>query len=177
MTIYGWWLLSTPDPGQLFTNKGNKPRRLLRGATIIMGVCIYLHSVLTFMHTQSLFSLILAKAETFSAGPLQPDEMLEIVLALISGFAWVVEWIAWIVIFFVSLNYLRWLASRIPSARMYKSAERFRWLGPLIYVVGSLCLQLGPLVAMVLYYNLFNTLRIVLKKIRAKVARPTAVAV
>ena len=44
------------------------------------------------------------------------------------------------------------------------------WLGPLLFTVGALCIGLGPLVAVVLYWNMLDWVRRDLKRIRAEQA-------
>jgi hypothetical protein len=66
--------------------------------------------------------------------------------------------------FFASMIYLRWLAPRLPDDRVFKRAKMLMWLGPLLMTVGAFIL-IGPLVALVLYYNLLNWVRLDLKRI------------
>jgi hypothetical protein len=70
--------------------------------------------------------------------------------------------------YFASMLYVRWLAPRIPNVNAYKRSRKMMWAGPLLMTVGLLLLGLGPLIALVLYYNLFEWIRKDLKRIRAE---------
>ena len=60
--------------------------------------------------------------------------------------------------------YLRWLAPRLPDDEVDAKARRLMWLGPLLVTVGAL-IVVGPLIAMVLYWNLLDRVRRNLKQI------------
>ena len=60
--------------------------------------------------------------------------------------------------------YLRWLAPRLPDDEVDAWARRLMWLGPLLVTVGAL-IVVGPLIAMVLYWNLLDRVRRNLKQI------------
>jgi lysylphosphatidylglycerol synthetase-like protein (DUF2156 family) len=73
---------------------------------------------------------------------------------------------AWIAAFFFQMVYIRWLAARVPDNWVANRAKLLMWLAPVLYVVGSLCLALGPLVALILYWNMLDRLRKDLKTVR-----------
>ena len=50
---------------------------------------------------------------------------------------------------------------------MTARAKTMMWLGPILYTVGAIACGLGPLVALILYYNLLNWVREGLQAIRA----------
>ena len=58
--------------------------------------------------------------------------------------------LAFIVGFFAKMLYIRWLAPRLPSVRVFKRAKTLMWLGPVLYTFGLLLIGLGPLIALVL---------------------------
>ncbi len=66
--------------------------------------------------------------------------------------------------FFAAMLYLRWLAPRLPDDEVDAWARRLMWLGPLLVTVGAL-IVVGPLIAMVLYWNLLDRVRRNLKQI------------
>ena len=57
------------------------------------------------------------------------------------------------------------MSPRIPNDWVFKRAKLMMWLGPVLFVPGSLCIGLGPLVALILYYNLVTRVRADLKAI------------
>mgnify|MGYP003387908006 FL=1 len=77
----------------------------------------------------------------------------------------VVSFIAWIVQFFAMMRYIRTMAERIPDAYLVTRSKRYMWLLPLLQTVGLLLVGLGPLFALVMYWNLLDRLRKHLKAI------------
>jgi hypothetical protein len=69
--------------------------------------------------------------------------------------------------FFAAMLYIKWLATRLPSPRAEKRAKLMLWLGPVLYTGGLLLVGLGPLIALIMYYNLLEWVRKDLKAIRA----------
>lgn len=78
---------------------------------------------------------------------------------LVSGAASLLSGVAWITQFFAAMLYVRWLARRVPDGRLHDKAKRFMWLGPVLYTVGIVLLMLGPLIALVMYWNMLDKLR------------------
>lgn len=150
MGLYGWWLFSEPDPRASPTDRGEKPRRIIRTvviieaviAGIVAGVSVSNQAVL-WGGTTNLALMVLSMAASVSA------------------------YVCFAVRYFASMLYVRWLAPRVPNARAQTRARRMMWLGPLLAIVGMPCLYLGPLIALVLYYNLLEWLRKDIKTIRA----------
>lgn len=134
--IFGWWLFSTPDPSIVSANTGNTARKFVRIAVIISGVTGLLSSLEDVCPVTTASSL-----------------------AIISSAAEIVSIAAWVVSFFASMIYIRWLAKRIPNEHVDRAAKRLMWLGPLLMVVGAFCLMLGPLVAFILYIMLIFRLQ------------------
>lgn len=67
--------------------------------------------------------------------------------------------------FFAMMRYARWLARRVPDDRIIRRTQVYMWLLPLLTTVGCLAIGLGPLVALILYWNLLDRLRKHLKSI------------
>jgi hypothetical protein len=144
MVALGWWLFSAPDPAFTGQLDGSTARKVVRVTTIITaGIAVVLLPIQF---------LAMNTAGGVFAG-------LAIVLGLISLVSWVTG-------FFAAMLYLRWLAPRLPDWRVYQRSKTLMWLGPVLYTVGSLCIGLGPLIALVLYWNMLNWVRIDLKEIR-----------
>jgi len=148
MSLWGWWLISSPDPGQLSTNTGQTPRRIIRITTAIGAA---------FMLMDVVFSLLAdVGGPSAEHGP----------LAILSMIGSVAAIVAWCVQYFASMLYIKWLSPRLPSKRIHNRAKLMLWLGPVLYVVGAAACGIGPLIALILYYNLLEWLRIDLKSIR-----------
>jgi hypothetical protein len=152
VSIYGYFLFSTPDPGVDPNNKGDRPRRVLRAAIITQAVLSPISSFAEF--------LLPVVAPGMTGGAFSAAAIATI------GFM-VVSLIAWAAAFFASMRYMRWLAPRIPDGKMFDRARKYEWVLPLWYIPGS-CIAIGPIVALVLYYNFFNDLRKHLDRIIAQ---------
>lgn len=142
----GWWLFSAKDPRFTDRGEGTVSRKLVRGTVIANLVIVSLsmgHSVL----------LVTGAAGIVAAVALN----LGLNLAMLG---------CWLVQFFASMVYIRWLAPRIPSEHIRKRAGLVMWLGPLLGIVGLPLAFLGPMVALMLYCNLLDTVRKELGAIR-----------
>lgn len=142
LLLYGWWQLSTPDPASAEGERGETPRRVVR-ALVITAVLVNLCSIL-------LYAL--------------PIRYATLAVSILGFFVFAGR-------FFAEMLYIRWLAPRIPHDRVYRRASTLLWLGPLLYTVGLALLGLGPLIALVLYWNMLDWMRKDLKGIRACVAQ------
>lgn len=96
-SLAGWWLLTSPDPGQLAANKGQRPRRIVRVALI---------ATVALITASTGIPLVL--------GP--TNQALLILLRL-------VVYLIMFASFWPGLLYVRWLAPRIPSEPAYKRAS------------------------------------------------------
>lgn len=150
LTLCGWWLLSEADPRSDPSDRGERPRRLVRTSVGLEGVFTLLN--------QSLALLVLASAAI--------AEPLRIAAALLT----LAQFVAFAVRYFASMQYVRWLSVRLPNQKVQSRARRMLWLGPVLITVGWACLALGPIVALVMYYNLLDLVRQQLKQIRKRVA-------
>ena len=90
-----------------------------------------------------------------------------VMLVLVAIGAWALAGVAWIVLYFAAMRYLRWLAPRLLNQRVHDRARLLTWLGPLLHVFGC---GIGQLVGLVLYYNLLEWVRKDLKAIRKATA-------
>jgi hypothetical protein len=141
LLLYGWWRLSTPDPAMVEGNRGDLPRRVVRALLIA--------------------AVFLNFAGVFVSNARNPYLLITLGVLGLVIFAGR---------FFAEMLYIRWLAPRIPNERVHRRASTLLWLGPLLYTVGLVLLGLGPLIALVLYWNMLDWVRKDLKAIRARVA-------
>ena len=144
--VAGWWMFSAPDPAMLGSKKGDTPRKIVRIVLVI----------------QLASTLVSTAAQTVPASLNNPLNA-----GLVYGLG-IASTIAFIVGFFAQMLYVKWLAPRLPSERVFKRAGTLLWLGPVLYTVGALLLLLGPLIALVLYWNMLDWVRKDLKRIRAE---------
>ena len=152
ISLVGYYSYSVADPGQLATNKGESPRRLIRIAIVLVAVGVLGQAGLT-----------LAAAMTPPAAPNAPGFGVNTGLGGLAAIAWILGLLAGVVQFFAAMMYTKWLAPRIPSAKVFKRAKLLMWLGPVLYVFGC---GIGQLIALVLYYNMFSWIRKALITIR-----------
>ena len=145
--LYGWWLFSEPDPGFLGKENGRSARQIVRWSVI--GA-----AVVTALNLPVQFGL---------AGGGTPTGLLAVLSMLVGALGLIVTAVK----FFASMLYVRWLAPRLPNAAVEKRARTLMWLGPVLCTFGIILLGIGPLIALVLYWNLFDWIRKDLKQIRA----------
>ncbi len=72
-----------------------------------------------------------------------------------------------LVVFVANVLYMGWFARLVGNTKMVKRAKHFVWYGPLIAVFGFFILFLGPLITLILYWNMIEYTRRDLKKIIA----------
>lgn len=148
--LVGWWMLTTPDPDYTGSDTGETPRILVRIAVAAKFVLWVIQLGTTYMPV--------AVADAAGGGA----------IAILSAIALLGGYAAFALQFFASMFYLKWLGRRVPNRKIVKRAGRLLWLGPLIFILGLPLLAIGPLIALVLYYNLLDWLRKDLKAIRAQ---------
>ena len=141
--LYGWWLFSAPDPAFVGMNQGTVARQVVRAAVVAAAV---------------LTALAAALDNSVIAGTVE----LELLSAVISGGLLVAHAVS----FFASMLYVRWLAPRLPNDAVHRRAKLLMWVGPLLVTVGAMFCLIGPLIALVLYWNLLNWVRLDIKRIR-----------
>lgn len=155
---WGWFEFSTPDPAFVGRQDGSQARVVVRVAVVANAGIALLTSVIQLAMPSS--------ATTPSGGAPNALTALDVVVVLLS----LVGFVAWAVSFFAAMLYLRWLCPRIPNWKAYRRAKTMMWLGPVLFTVGALCVGLGPLVALILYWNMLDWIRRDLKRIRAEQA-------
>lgn len=148
ISLYGWWLLSELDPAYAGRDQGTTARKVIRWALVIGAI---------YNAFELLFYFI-------------PGAQTDPTMVLIGASIGVVAMIVWAVQFFASMLYIRWLAPRLPNQKVYARAKVLMWLGPLLVTVGTLCVGLGPLIALVMYWNMIYWMYGDLKRIEGEIA-------
>jgi len=165
---WGWWLTSSPDPASREGMRGEKARKLVRILTVV-GLTLtilaqFASIILPFV--MSAVPQIPQQPQPAPGGA--PPAMTPALLAMagVSMLIGLIKFVAWAGLYFAQMYYIRWLSPRLPDQWVFDRAKLLMWLGPLLYTVGAFCLMIGPLVALVLYWNLLDRVRKDLKQIR-----------
>lgn len=147
----GYFWYTTPDPGQV-------ARETTRSARVVVRTVVLIQAAL------SLANLALTFIAGVSPGTANIVEM-------VVGALWLVTQALWAVQFFAVMRYTRWLATRAPDHFVIRRTRRYMWLLPVLYIPGIALFGLGPLIALVMYWNLLDRLRKHFKAI-VKTGRP-----
>lgn len=139
--LYGWWTFSTLDPAYTGRNDASQSRTWIRNLLIV-----------------SIPTSILSMVVGFVA-----PTMRGLIFAM-----FVVSAAIWIARFFFEMSYVRWLAPRIPNQKAAKRAKLLLWLGPILVTVGFFACGIGPLIALILYWNLLDWVRQDLRAIQRR---------
>lgn len=148
MILFGYWKYTEPDPGFVGQELPNAARKIVRIAMAIQGSTAVIALV-----TQLSFGVV-------GTGGLAVVGTIAFVNGLISLGAWIMG-------FFGIMRYTDWMARRIPDQYVIARIKQYIWLIPVIAVVGILAIGLGPLIALVMYWNLLDRMRKHLKSIQA----------
>ncbi|MEM7622078.1 MAG: hypothetical protein AAF235_02630 [Planctomycetota bacterium] len=154
LSALGWWYLTERDPGSRPGQRGDTTRRTARIATIVNGVL----STLSALGTP-LFGGIMFAAGGATPLPTAGGAGLQQALTLLGFALAILSFAAWLTKFFAGMLLIQHFARRMASPKLM-SMTRFRiWFCPVIGVVGVVACYAGPIVAIVLYYNLLVKLR------------------
>ncbi len=153
MLVAGYWFYTEPDPGYTGLEKPNSARQIARIAVLASaGVQV----------VQLVMSLMEPAVATAGAGSTGGVLVTGLTLLLsLAGLA------AWATQFFAIVLYTRWIGSRIPDAWITNRSKTYMWLLPVLSTVGLLAVGLGPLVALVLYWNMLDRVRKHVKSINS----------
>lgn len=151
MLLLGYWRYSQPDPAYVGMERTDSARSVIRGSVIAMAIISLLSLVIQVMLLLSFAAADVTIIGIFVA--------ISLALNLLSLVAWLVNFIA-------TTRYTRWLAGRIPDAYIVRRTRRYIWLLPVVAIVGAPVLFIGPLFALVRYWNLLDRVRKQLKAIR-----------
>jgi hypothetical protein len=146
-SLVGWWMFSSPDPAFLGAEQGQTARQVIRGTVIALVAITLINLFLTPLATP---------------GGTAPIDFVVAGLGLLSLAATAVK-------FFAAMLYMRWLTPRIPDEKLFNRSKLYMWLLPLLGTVGLVLCGLGPLIALVLYWNHFEYTRRHIKQIRREV--------
>lgn len=144
LSLYGWWLFSSPDPGQRVGDAGQTPRQVIRIVVIVLAA-----------------TNVIVAASQFAVLAYPSIALAVAGLGLIAFAATVAQ-------FFAAMLYIRWMGPRIPDEVVTSRAQLYMWLLPVILVAGS-CVVVGPIVAWVMYLLLLNRIRIDIRDVRERV--------
>jgi hypothetical protein len=156
----GWWMLSARDPGWSDDALGRLPRRIVRAAVVTFAAA----------------SILCLGLEAWLEGPFAPSVAAQAwrgtpAMPAVRSALLCLPVLAWIVQFYAAMVYVRWLAVRLPNTKVYDRARLLMWLGPLLLLMS--CFLVPALVAMVLYYNMLEWVRVDLKRIREQQHAPS----
>lgn len=147
LSLYAWWLFSTPDPALLGQDRAEKARRWLRvGVVAVAG-----STLASFLLTTAQAAGLLPTVVPVAPGPGVPPPALPFWPLVIGGAIGLAGFAAWGVQFFATMLYLRHMAMRMLDLELFRMARRNIWLLPLLYIVGAVFCGIGPLIALVLY--------------------------
>lgn len=138
----GYWRFTEPDPGFVGTERATRSRAVLRVSAMVLFV--------TFVAVEAMPGQSSA-ASAGSGLARQSYFLLNLILC-----------VAFVVQFFATMQYTRWLARRIPDAAAIRRAGRGMWLIPIL----SLIVCAGWLIGLVMYWNLLHRMRLHLQAIR-----------
>lgn len=159
MMLLGYWKYTEPDPGFAGTELPAAARKVMRVTVVIQAATTAAGFLLSF----ATIVFLAGGAATSGASAV----LLVVGIVNITGIG------AFVVQFFATMRYTRWMASRVPDARIITRTKTYMWALPAIAIVGAIFLFLGPLIALVLYWNLLDRLRKHVKAIR-KTGSPAA---
>lgn len=142
----GWWMVGTPWPARLAGHQPRPMSRVVLRVTAASGLLLLLAcgGVLVFMFA------------TFDPGERNGLRMvgLSILLGVMGG---VVQLNA-LARYAASMVYLRWLGGRVGNEWVVRRCETLAWAGPLMYVLASWLMFLGPFVAVMLQLQVVHRL-------------------
>ena len=159
LALSGWWLFSQPDPGYTGRNDGSKARTMLR-VTLVAAAAFSVVSAAMTILSPIIFNFtgpgVGANTNT------KPNAIALVALILI----WLLSTGVWVARFLASILYIRWLARRAGDQRIVSQCRLYIWLLPLIYVVGYLCINLGPLASCIILITFLFQVRAMIDEAR-----------
>ena len=153
--LWGYWQFTELDPGSAALDTERSSRKVVRVAVVVSAVVAVLSLLIEL-------SGVAGSARGTGAGA-----AVDTTAAVINGGLRLASAAAWIAQFFAVMRYTRLLGQRMPDAFIVKRCSMYMWLLPVLQTVGILLVGLGPLIALVMYWNLLDRLRKHLKSILA----------
>lgn len=157
----GWFVISVPDPGVNLEDKGDKPRKTLRTAAIVNTSAAAVASVLGAIFPSA--STSMWGGVTAGGNP---------IIGVVSTGVSIASLVAFVIQYFMAMKYLHWIAPRIPSYELASKMKKQTWLIALLYFPGCVT-GIGPLISLILFYNLLDKFRIEFKRIRKETTGST----
>lgn len=134
--LYGWWRFAEPDPSLSGQTAGDGHRSLARiSAVATTGATI----------AATLFDVI---GGMVMGAPGLVAIALAIVYYLVLAFH-----------HYAAMRYVRWLAPRLPDRAIYDQSRTNMWVLPLLNTIGLAVLAIGPIIALIMYWNHLNRVR------------------
>ena len=151
-TVYGWWLLTTLEASGVAITRTEKWGDIVR-------VLVTISVVFAVVGMASAISAHTSSPQSTGATVSWLD-VANTIGNLVFG---IIVWIA-------QMLFIRDFALRLPNEQIFRRAKLLAWLGPVLNTFGLLLLGLGPLIALVMYWNMLDKVRKDLKAIRAEQA-------
>ena len=167
--LWGFWLFTTPDPRNAAGRLDPASRKVLRVATVVHAVVAVINSIAGVVAVVGMVQMLNQMSQQGGSGT-APHPSTTVfggaffVASIVGGLAGVGIYAAIGTAFFSSMLYVRRLAVRIPDMKIHRLAKSRMIACPIWGTVGILIL-VGPLIALVLYWNLLNMLSKQLKAI------------
>ncbi len=152
VSVWGWYLFSTQDPGVDERDRADRARRVLRITTVAIGVL-----------TVATQALALALPPSIRGAPFGAGHGAALALSIATLAAWGTQ-------FFSAMMYIGWLARRVPSPTLINRSRTYMWLLPVVFIPGTAVCGAGLLVAPVMYYIFLDQVRVSLKLVRERKA-------
>jgi hypothetical protein len=151
MMVLGYWKYSERDPVYMGEDEPKTSREILRASTVASAIMTVVNGAFAFIGGNPNF------VGAMQSGGLGIWVLVSIALSALGVIIWIAQFLS-------AMKYTSWIGRRLADPGIEQRADQFMWLLPLIYVLGMFCFGLGPLIALVLYWNLLNRVR---KEIRA----------
>ncbi len=151
MLLVGYWRFTSLDPGFTGRESPNAARQVMRITISVQAATLPFYYGLALLQRSGIGAMG-SFDDPFWVG------------SQLAGLVWLA---AWVTQFFAVLRYVQWLARRVPDAYIFRRTQVYAWLLPLLATVGCVAVGLGPLIAMVMYWNLLDRLRKHIRAIRA----------
>lgn len=154
--LLGYWRYTEPDPGYVMLEQPSSARNVVR-ASVAIGAGL---ALLRFMLG---FFVVGFEGLGGNMGGAASDPgatAIRWLLGLVSLAVSVVQFVS-------VMSYTAWVGDRVPDHFVFRRAKMYRWLLPVIYVLGVFAIGLGPLIALIMYWNLLDRVRKHLRSIEA----------
>jgi hypothetical protein len=151
LILFGYWRYTEPDPGFVGRDLPDTPRKIVRIAVMIQAAAAVVQ--------------LFAQVGGLAAGV--GTSGIAVAVSVLSTIMSFIAFGAWIMGFFGIMRYTDWMARRLPDAHIIARVKLYIWLLPVIAIVGIIALGLGPLIALIMYWNLLDRMRKHLKAIHA----------